>query len=97
MGSPRLKRATVDLSLPRTRNVASERVPTSRTWTKSRSNRATRRKNGRHINQVLLLDIRVAQGELECGEGMAMDADTLGQEHTRWTGEHVSPSFICRP
>ena len=32
----------------------------------------------------------VAQGELEGGEGMAMDAYPLGQEHARWTREHVS-------
>jgi hypothetical protein len=37
-------------------------------------NLAARRENGRHINQVLLLDIRVVPGKLECREGMAMDA-----------------------
>jgi hypothetical protein len=38
---------------------------------------------------------RVAQGELECSEGMAMDPYTLVQEHARWTRQHVSLSFIC--
>jgi hypothetical protein len=29
-------------------------------------NLAARREDGRHINQILLLDIRIAQRELEC-------------------------------
>jgi len=41
------------------------------------NNLAARRESGRYINQVLLLDIRVAQREFERGEGMAMDTYPL--------------------
>ena len=39
---------------------------------------AARRQDRRDINQILLLDVRVAQGELESGQGVAMNADALG-------------------
>ena len=54
----------------------------------ARNHLAARRQNGRHIDQVLLLDIRVAQGELERGQGVAMDAHAFGQEHAGRAGEH---------
>jgi len=57
-------------------------------------NLATRRQDGRHVNQILLLDIRIAQCELECRESIAMDAYALGQEHACGAREHQSPPFL---
>jgi hypothetical protein len=37
----------------------------------------------------LLLDIGVAQGELERGELMPVDAYTTGEEYAGWSGEHL--------
>jgi len=48
----------------------------------------TRRQNGRHINQVLLFDVGVAQRELKRREGMTMNAHAFGQEHAGRGGEH---------
>ena len=42
---------------------------------------AVRRQNRRHIDQILLLDIRVAQRVFECGEGVTMHTHAFGQEH----------------
>ena len=60
----------------------------------SGDNLAARREDGRHINQILLFNIRIAQSELECRESIAMDAYALSQEHASGAREHVSPRFL---
>jgi hypothetical protein len=48
------------------------------------------RQNRRHTNQVLLLDIRVAQGEFECCQPLPMNTDAVVRKklvelETCWT------------
>ncbi len=42
-------------------------------------------------DEVLLLDIGIAQGELEGGELIAMDADAARQEEARGNRKHAGP------
>jgi hypothetical protein len=48
-----------------------------------------RRQNRGHADKVLLLDVGVAQGELERCQLIAMNADALGQEKADWNREHA--------
>jgi hypothetical protein len=54
---------------------------------------ATGRQNGRHAHQVLLLYVRVAQGEFERRQPLPMDTDAAGEEKALRNRKHVGAAI----
>ena len=55
---------------------------------------AMRRQDRRHGDEILLLDIGIAQRQLERGELIAMNADAARQEEAGWNRKHAAASAI---
>ena len=51
------------------------------------------RQDRRHADQVLLLDIGIAQGEFERRQPLPMDADAAGEEKARRNRKHVGAAI----